>query len=524
LSDMTPDQWLSTMMGELSDKLLTPNGLDTNADANAPIGEMTRVRSSLPSKQAVSPGKQLTKQTWAAQYSSDGYTEIFVSPTLRETKQILGSLLHQLVRTAVGLYHNHDATFKREAQRVGLDVLPGETQWAEAIYPTTGLDKLFNDLIRKHGDFPAGSLDYRTAPGMKKQTTRNLAAVCINTNCPTTTDANGNPKMGWNHRINSSRVAEAWPKCASCDEPMEVKGYALPEGEETEAEAEANPSEEPETTENTGGTGDTEETEEEPTPPVEDDGPEQAEVTEEEAEAIEDEPVKAAERERVEQVEEEAEAVFDPNEEVEPAESMEEDIVPDDEAEAVDDPDEADADVEEPEQEQDDSPDSDSSPDPTETSDGDDSADAEAQPSDDGAEASASDKDMGDGGDGDGSASGQGGEAAEAAADDEEGDEAEAEGEAEGDAEEGEEITEDVEMDGERSSDGNGASSSAQGISTMEDHGSESSPSSRETIEKMRAEAHDKPHALDPNCTCPNCVAGVAAAMGMRARRKKASV
>ena len=307
MSDMTPDQWLNAMMGDLADKVLVPSGLDTNVDANAPIGEMTRARSSLPSKQAVSPGKQLVKQTWAAQYSSDGYTEIFVSPTIKETKQILGSLLHQMVRTAVGLYHNHDATFKREAQRVGLDVLPGETQWADAIHPTTGLNSVFDDLIRKHGDFPAGSLDYRSAPGQKKQGTRNLVAYCVNTSCGTVvTDAKGVAR-GWGHRITAMRVAEAWPKCAACDEPLQVDGYTVPQDVEEETEAEA-PTEQPEQAQPE------QEAEPEPeTEPTPDDGPEQAEVVEEEAEAIEDAPTAAAEREQEERIEEEAKARADDN-------------------------------------------------------------------------------------------------------------------------------------------------------------------------------------------------------------------
>jgi hypothetical protein len=91
------------------------------------------------------PGCKIDGQCWAPDVSSDRHFELFVSPTLKNSVQILAVLAHECVHAAVGLEAGHGRTFKRCALRIGLAgpmrstvAGPAFVTWAEMLFDRIG--------------------------------------------------------------------------------------------------------------------------------------------------------------------------------------------------------------------------------------------------------------------------------------------------------------------------------------------------------------------------------------------------
>lgn len=108
-------------------------------------------------------------QCWAAEASSDGHSEIFVSPELNDGARILDVMAHEMCHAIAGHEAGHKEPFKRIAVAVGLTgpmtaTVAGEEfkAWAARHLETAGA-------------YPGGAL---TAAGRKKQTTRLIKCEC----------------------------------------------------------------------------------------------------------------------------------------------------------------------------------------------------------------------------------------------------------------------------------------------------------------------------------------------------------
>lgn len=130
----------------------------------------------LPSKVRVSVGmpfgtRKAIGQCWHEEASSDGFREVFVSPTLCDGPRICDVLLHELVHASLPSKVKHGPAFKRVALAVGL------TGKMTATVAGESLAEHFEAFVKQIGPYPAGSIDPNNA-GRKKQTTRLLKAEC----------------------------------------------------------------------------------------------------------------------------------------------------------------------------------------------------------------------------------------------------------------------------------------------------------------------------------------------------------
>ena len=107
------------------------------------------------------------RKTWIGVHyspsvSEGGYNEIFISPMIFESKQVLGTLIHELVHAMVGNENGHNHVFKRCATAVGLEgkmTATTESEW---------LKRELEKWIAENGDYPHKKMNLE---GKKKQTT-----------------------------------------------------------------------------------------------------------------------------------------------------------------------------------------------------------------------------------------------------------------------------------------------------------------------------------------------------------------
>lgn len=132
-----------------------------------------RVSCGWPSSGGLGKKKRTLGQCWAPEASTDGKSQIFISPYLENTGEItaLGVLVHEVVHAVVGIKESHNKVFGKCARSVGLEgkmtsALPGEAlkkicmEWSEAL-----------------GPYPHAKLDPEQRP-TKKQTTRMVKMEC----------------------------------------------------------------------------------------------------------------------------------------------------------------------------------------------------------------------------------------------------------------------------------------------------------------------------------------------------------
>lgn len=108
-------------------------------------------------------------QCWAPAASTDRYTEIFVSPELRDGARIMDVLAHELAHATVGCEAGHKAPFKRCATDIGL------TGKMTATVATREFSAWARKVMAKIGPYPAGALSSATR---KKQSTRMIKCEC----------------------------------------------------------------------------------------------------------------------------------------------------------------------------------------------------------------------------------------------------------------------------------------------------------------------------------------------------------
>ncbi len=86
-----------------------------------------RVSCGWPSHGGMGQGKHVIGQCFAQEVCADGVSQIFISPRIAESIQVLGTLLHELIHAAVGCEYGHGKQFSQVARRVGLSGPPTAT-------------------------------------------------------------------------------------------------------------------------------------------------------------------------------------------------------------------------------------------------------------------------------------------------------------------------------------------------------------------------------------------------------------
>ena len=139
------------------------------AEAGFPL-DMSRVRISVGFPRGGAGTRKAIGQCWSQAASSDGHTEIFVSPVLGDAKDADHVLVHELVHHVVGLQCGHKGAFRKCATALGLTGKMTATTAGDA------LRTRLNALTAALGPYPHAALN--PAEGIKKQGTRLIKVQC----------------------------------------------------------------------------------------------------------------------------------------------------------------------------------------------------------------------------------------------------------------------------------------------------------------------------------------------------------
>jgi hypothetical protein len=108
-------------------------------------------------------------ECWAHTQSADDRTEIFISPVLSDSLDVMAVLVHEAVHAAVGCEHGHKAPFKRAAVAAGLEGKMTATTASDALKAT------MREWIESLGAYPHAALSLSSR---KKQSTRMIKCEC----------------------------------------------------------------------------------------------------------------------------------------------------------------------------------------------------------------------------------------------------------------------------------------------------------------------------------------------------------
>lgn len=75
-------------------------------------------------------------QCWPAEMSSDGSSQMFISPVLDDPSRVMDVLMHEAIHAAVGCKAGHKGPFKRAAVACGLTGMMTATVAGDALKPT----------------------------------------------------------------------------------------------------------------------------------------------------------------------------------------------------------------------------------------------------------------------------------------------------------------------------------------------------------------------------------------------------
>lgn len=178
----------------------------------ATVPANVRVSCGLPSRGAFGAKKRTIGECWSPKNSADKVTEVFVSPTIDDPHEVLGTLAHELVHAAVGVEAGHKAPFARVAKAIGL------TGKMTATVVGDELRVKQEAMLGILGAYPHGRLDYSKR---KKQGTRMLKVAC--------------PSCGYQIRTTQKWIDVGLPTCV-CGTPMTRDGAAPEDGGEGEGE------------------------------------------------------------------------------------------------------------------------------------------------------------------------------------------------------------------------------------------------------------------------------------------------
>lgn len=94
-----------------------------------------RVSCGWPVRGGVSRRRTVIGQCFAPQTCADGIPQIFISPKLADSLDVLGTLLHELLHASVGCEAKHGRVFSQAARAVGLAGPPTATVVGDALRP-----------------------------------------------------------------------------------------------------------------------------------------------------------------------------------------------------------------------------------------------------------------------------------------------------------------------------------------------------------------------------------------------------
>jgi hypothetical protein len=187
----------------LRDAVAMLDPLFRDAGCNVPKG--IAVSCGFPSFRALAKQRRRLGECWASRASRGGRFEIFISPLVDDSVDVLGIVVHELIHVVVGSEAGHGIAFKRLAVAVGL---------AGRMSATVPGDRLRLQLVRMTsllGQYPHRALDASDL-SYKKQGTRLIKVICSS--------------CGYSARITRRWIAIGLPTCP-CGTEMVVDQGAL---------------------------------------------------------------------------------------------------------------------------------------------------------------------------------------------------------------------------------------------------------------------------------------------------------
>jgi hypothetical protein len=79
-----------------------------------------RVSCGWPVSGGLGDGPHVIGQCFAQEVCADGVSQIFISPRIADSIQVLGTLLHELIHASVGCRYGHRRQFSQPARQLGL--------------------------------------------------------------------------------------------------------------------------------------------------------------------------------------------------------------------------------------------------------------------------------------------------------------------------------------------------------------------------------------------------------------------
>lgn len=113
---------------------------------------VVRVSCGWPSRGGLGQGKAVIGQCFSPQVCAGGIPQIFISPRLAESVEVLGTLLHELVHASVGTQYGHKKEFSQAARKVGLAGPPTATVVGES------LRSLLQHYVEQLGAYPHAAI------------------------------------------------------------------------------------------------------------------------------------------------------------------------------------------------------------------------------------------------------------------------------------------------------------------------------------------------------------------------------
>jgi hypothetical protein len=190
---MNREDWLQRATTLLAEEVFLPAGYTVPA---------VRVSTGWPSGTKKNGSGTTIGQCWYGHAAADGVAQLFLSPLLADTVDVVATLAHELVHATVGPEAKHGKVFRKCALLIGLEGKMRSTHAGERL--TTWIRA---KLVPAIGDYPHAQLN--PALGPKKQTTRMIKCQCS--------------ECGYVARTTAKWIAAIGaPMCACNGEQMEV--------------------------------------------------------------------------------------------------------------------------------------------------------------------------------------------------------------------------------------------------------------------------------------------------------------
>jgi hypothetical protein len=190
---MTRESWLNSLA-----EVLRP----AFKRAGFPLPDKLHISCGWPTRRAlITPtSKSRTMgQCFGSACSSDGHSEIFITPALADSMEVAEVLVHELCHAALDCDGGHGPQFRKVATAMGLSGKMTSTHAGQ------DLARRLNDILGSMAKYPHATLD-KLQPG-KKEGTRLIKIICGD--------------CGWTGRTTQMWIEEGLPTC-QCGGEIEV--------------------------------------------------------------------------------------------------------------------------------------------------------------------------------------------------------------------------------------------------------------------------------------------------------------